>query len=440
MNIRGRNLLLGPHLRTTVVKITRIVLVAALLASFIGAATTSAQNSQTASVDDTARLLAGMSISENSPLAKLAQDSSAKQHANYFDTAFGNVEKNQLSKIRAWSSANLTSPQPVMFYMFGGPDFLYADAFFPNATTYVLSGLEPVGQVPDLLKLQPGTVMQAQRNIQRSLRTVLTISYFITAHMMSDLSSGPVNGTLPVLYVFLARSGKTIRDVSLVHLNELGELQPGEGTRQSPARGVKIVFTTADSQPKTLYYFSTDLTNERGRNKALLQFCKSFGQGDSFVKSASYILHDSYFSQVRDFLLNNSKSILQDDTGIPVSYFNSEYWHLQPFGRYVGPIPMFEGNYQWRLNELFRKNRTGLLEFGVGYRWHPNESNLLLAVKTADIPEVTATVAQAPVPLPQYRASQRRAENEPPPFPIFPFSFRPPPQQQSQIPFRRDYE
>ena len=32
--------------------------------------------------------------------------------------------------------------------MFSGPDFLYVDAFFRNRTTYVLSGLEPVGQVP----------------------------------------------------------------------------------------------------------------------------------------------------------------------------------------------------------------------------------------------------------------------------------------------------
>ena len=434
MNFHVRNLLLGPYPSANALKMTRIGFVATLVASFVVATAASAQNSQTVSVDDTARLLAGMPISENSPLAKLAQDPSAKQHASYFDTAFGNVEKNRLTKIRAWSSANLTSPQPVMFYMFGGPDFLYADAFFPNATTYVLSGLEPVGQIPDLLKLQLGTVMQAQRNIHRSLHTVLTISYFITAHMMSDLSSGPVNGTMPILYVFLARSGKSIREVSLVHLNELGELQLGEGTRQSPARGVKIVFTTADGPPKTLYYFSTDLADERGRNIALLQFCKSLGQGDSFVKSASYLLHNSNFSQVRNFLINNSKSILQDDTGIPVYHFNTAYWQLQPFGRYVGPIQIFEGNYQSRLNELFRKNRTAPLEFGVGYRWHPNESNLMLAVKTANIPEVTAAVSQASAPPPPYRAPQRRVENEPLPFPVFPFFLFQPPQQQSQAP------
>ncbi len=64
------------------------------------------------------------------------------------------LEQSQLARIRAWSSANLTAARPTMFYMFSGPDFLYANAFYPNAKTYVLSGLEPVGTVPDLTTLR----------------------------------------------------------------------------------------------------------------------------------------------------------------------------------------------------------------------------------------------------------------------------------------------
>ena len=61
---------------------------------------------------------------------------------------WSSLETRQLSKIRAWSAANITSPQPTAFYMFSGPDYLYVDAFLPNRTTYVLSGLEPVGNIP----------------------------------------------------------------------------------------------------------------------------------------------------------------------------------------------------------------------------------------------------------------------------------------------------
>jgi len=413
---------------------TRIGFIAVLVASFVVTTAARAQSDPIASADDTARFLAGMQVSPNSPLAQIAQDPNIKQHAAYFDTAFGNVEKNQLAKIRAWSAANLNAPKPVMFYMFGGPDFLYANVFFPNATTYVLSGLEPVGQIPDIMKLPRGSVVQALRNIQGSLRSVLTFSYFITAQMSQDLNAGPVNGTVPILYVFLARSGKVIHDVSLVHLDEQGVLQAGEGSRSlSPARGVKIVFSENDGPQKTLYYFSTNLADERGKNNALLQFCKSLGQGDSFIKSASYLLHNSNFSQVRNFILDNSSLILQDDTGVPARQFDAAKWQLRPFGRYLVPIPIFEGMYQSKLNELYQKNRPSPIDFGVGYRWHANESNLLSATRDPAAPELTASISKVAAPQnveietvavtrrPVNRAPPSQPKEEIVPFFLFPF-------------------
>src|SRR5581483_11992407 len=87
------------------------------------------------------------------------------------------------------------------------------------------------------------------------------------------------------------------------------------------------------------------------------------------------------FSMIRNFLLDHSGTILQDDTGIPVSYFDTKKWNLQPVGRYVGPIGIFSHAYQSRLSELFRKGNPIPIDFGVGYRWRQNESNLLLAEK-----------------------------------------------------------
>ena len=68
-----------------------------------------------------------------------------------------------------------------MFYMFSGPDFLYADAFYPRAVTYVLSALEPVGSVPDLTRLPRGGVGAALYNVERSMGSILSFSFFITA-------------------------------------------------------------------------------------------------------------------------------------------------------------------------------------------------------------------------------------------------------------------
>src|SRR4051794_24934070 len=212
--------------------------------------------------DDTARVLAGMAPSAGSPLAPLAQEARWQRHAAFFDGAFNQLEQRQLSRIRIWGEANLAEPRPTMFYFFSGPDFLYADAFHPKATTYVLAALEPTGPIPDLTRLPRGSIGPALSYVERSLQSILSFSFFITRDMKVDLREGELEGTLPVLYVFLARTGKTIRSASLIWLDESGGLH---GSNEPPTRnatnGSRIVFAGADGIEKTLYYFSTDLSD-----------------------------------------------------------------------------------------------------------------------------------------------------------------------------------
>jgi hypothetical protein len=338
-----------------------------------------------ASPNDTARFLAGLPPAADSPLAALTKDPGWQQHANAFNTAFQTVEQNQLSKIRVWSNTNLTSARPTLFYMFSGPDFLYANAFFPKAKTYVLAGLEPAGTVPDPTTLR-GPFGQDLTQLRNSLRWLLNHSYFITSQMGSDLNRARFRGTLPVLYVFLARSGKTIQEVSYVKLDESGKLQPddeqGQGKRV-PARGVKIVFSGSDGEARTLYYFSTDLSNAGVDNSKFLDFLATLAPGDGLVKSASYLLHNPGFSKIREFLLANSAVMVQDDTGVPLANYDPQKWDLQPFGHYVGPIPVFRGMYQAKYAALFKNAKP--IDFGIGYRWRLNQSNLLLAVKKTGV-------------------------------------------------------
>ena len=71
--------------------------------------------------------------------------------------------------------------------MFSGPDFLYADAFFPKASTYVLSGLEPIGTVPELSDMPLRSLSGELRQLQSSLNSVMSYSFFITNNMRKQL-------------------------------------------------------------------------------------------------------------------------------------------------------------------------------------------------------------------------------------------------------------
>jgi hypothetical protein len=367
----------------------RTILAAAATLLLVSAAPVRAAD---VSPNDVARFIAGMPAAADSPLAPLTKDKTWQDHATAFDASFASAEQN-ISRVRAWSSANLTTARPNMFYMFSGPDFIYANAFHPKARTYVLSGLEPVGTVPDPSTLR-GSLAPDLAALRTGLRWLLQHSYFITSQMGSDLRRGRFNGTLSIMYVFLARSGHTLREVIPVRLDENGAVQPdGDTARKAPARGVKIVFAGSDGEARTLYYFSTDLSNGGVANSKFLDFCATLAPGDSLVKSASYLLHNPGFSKVREFLLAHSAVMVQDDTGIPLSHYNPQKWDLHPFGHYVGPIPVFRGMYQAKYAALFKNARP--IDFGIGYRWRPNQSNLLLATKSPKVATSEASVGSA---------------------------------------------
>jgi hypothetical protein len=386
----------------------------AALAAIIFLAAALPSRAANVTVDDTARFLAGMMPSADSPLMPLTKDPTWQHHARFFDAAFAQLEQRQLARIRAWSETNLAAPRPTMFYMFSGPDFLYANAFYSQATTYVLSALEPPGFVPDLTRLPRGAAGSALYNVERSLGSILSFSFFITKQMKVDLHAGQISGTLPILYVFLARSGKTIREVAPVALDESGTIHvANEDAGRNPTRGVRIIFTGSDGVQKTLYYFSTDLSNSGARSSGFLKFCANLAPGNSLIKSASYLLHSGNFTTVRDFILANSSTIIQDDSGIPLAYYSPKKWRFFPFGRYAGPISEFPGRYQQSYAELFRRAQP--MDFGIGYRWRAHESNLLLSVRLSpDEPLADATSSTDTPPAPP------RPKKPRPPAPVAP--------------------
>ncbi|MDX2205881.1 MAG: hypothetical protein NW223_24235 [Hyphomicrobiaceae bacterium] len=351
---------------------------ALVLAVAVMASATVARSAD-ATPNDTARFLAGLPVSPDSPLAPLTKEREWVEHARIFDSIWADQEKRQLSKIREWSAATLTNRRDTLYYFFSGPDFMYADAFFPGAKTYLMAGLELPGRVPDISKLRRGSVASELSRVRTALRTLFSHSYFITSEMGSDLSRTQLSGTLPILYVFLARTGKTIKEASLVSITSDGKLVPSaDNEPRGTPKGVQIVFTGPEGKEQSIYYFSTNLANNGVASSGFLKWCETFGTGDGFVKSASYLMHNNEFSAVREFLMKSAARILQDDTGIPLRFLEPSY-EVQPYGTYIGPIPVFAGQYQAKMRELFAKGKPPPITFSYGYRYR--QSHVLVATR-----------------------------------------------------------
>src|SRR5205085_2208912 len=205
--------------------------------------------------------------------------------------------------------------------------------------------------------------------------------------------------------------------VTPISLDPEGQVKTGnESPSPNAPRGTRIIFAGSDGVEKTLYYFSTDLSNAGAKSSGFLKFCATLAPGNSLIKSASYLLHSGNFTTVRDFLLANSATIIQDDSGIPLGYYSTKKWRLFPFGRYLGPIDEFAGRYQDSYAALFRRAQP--IDFGIGYRWRTPESNLLLSVRLPDdgsaATDATSS-AEPPPPPPRSRKPRPPADVGPQP-------------------------
>jgi hypothetical protein len=333
-------------------------------------------------ITDAARFLAGLPVADNSTLLGLTHTSGWQAHAAAMNSAFATLDHRQLSNIRIWRSdflAPVSAGAKTCVYYFAGPDFLYADAFFPDCTTYVLVGLESVDAMPNLQTVPSAALQSTLENIQISLNTILQFSFFKTKDMREDFGRGELKGVLPILFVFLARTGKVIESVEYVSLDRGGQLIKSG----SSPHGVKITFVDpASGGEKVLYFFSTDLSDDGLKsNPAVLRFTEQQGQANCFVKAASYLMYEGRFDAVRSFLLSDSLAILEDDSGIPVKYMTQDKWTLRFFGSYTGPINLFKQYYQPELRQYYEASSPKTLTFSFGYQWNRHNSTLILAVR-----------------------------------------------------------
>lgn len=350
-----------------------------------------------------ARFIAGMAVPEGA-LAAFQKRPAWVEYSRFFDQNWRSLDKRLLIPERQWAEKELgavASSDRTVFYPFSGPDFTNVNAFFPRARTYVLVALEPLGEIPKFAAMNDGQFKSYFQSMKNSLRDLLNINYFISAHMDAEIEGTEVKGVLPVLLFMLARNNAKVLDVRYWTMGIDGRVRefPALGTtaREFPAlgttdldlnhiHGIRIVFDAADSEenhPQTLYYIRLNLYDEGfNRNRYFLSFLRGMAPFTTFMKSASYVMFDPRVSAARQFVLDQSRYIVQEDSGIPLNYFERSLWNLRFHGRYVKPISAFGRNYQEGLASIYKTDKKiKPLPFGFGYYFNPGEANLMFAEK-----------------------------------------------------------
>ena len=337
----------------------------------------------------TALVLAGMKVEAYKAGARIPGSDLWWNYGRELDRSWKRLERGQLAKLRRWADRELKPLWPqsqVIFYPFGGPDFLYASVFFPRADVYVLTGIEPVGDIVPTDGLPDARIDALVTAAALQFQDIGGLTFFRT----NDLKQGQDDlGTARLLLIFLARTGHEILDATPVILDKAGKPQDvalgPSGTSDAPpgVPGIRIVFRRkGEPGQRTLFYFAQDLSNAGlARRPGYLEFVRTGPRPITFLKATSYLLQYKTFSAVRRFILDRSVAVLQDDSGIAVKNYDPSRWGLTFYGHYVGPIDMFAEFFQDELKDAYMTPAVKSLDFGIGYRFKPNESCLILAVE-----------------------------------------------------------
>lgn len=337
-------------------------------------------------LDAKANFFAGITAAHASADLDDEKNKSWEKFKRQMDKSWGRVEEQRLQAIEQWrvsEFAPVTADSLSVFYPFGGPDFLHAQAFYPHANEFILVGLEPIRELPDVLAFTDTRQAEFLDTLSRALRDILFKSYFITEHMQRDFKT--INGVLPVFFFFIKRSGHELMGLNYFTLDSVGQEVPVPIAElySNTIRGVRISFRKeGGGSLRNVYYFNIDLSDKNLlMHPGFLKFIQSRKSYNTFVKSASYLMHYPEFSMVRDALLSGSKSIFQDDTGVPFRFISGDRFTAGFYGDYEAPVRDFNWlNKQKDLDSAFQASRKPM-PFSIGYHWNSRRQHYMLFLK-----------------------------------------------------------
>lgn len=313
---------------------------------------------------------------------KSKEDSNINSVIDKLNANWNQTTREKFIPIRNWcknESIDSLYPKPYgVFYPFSGPDFPFANAFYPDADIYILAGLEEAGNENSLVFSKEPDYKNFIKNAERYFYFSNKLGFFRTIDMAEQFSE---KGVIDILAFYLNKSECQIVSMELMKWNTISG-QPEKIKSNEKANVCYVEFLNKENKSSVLYYFKKDLSDGGLKSDGLwLNWVdKQMNKKNivSLTKSASYLMHSSQFSQVRNFILEKSKVHIQDDTGIDFDYILESKRRYKLFGKYTRTIPLFKNAFNQNLRNEYMSETVKPLPFKIGYNAVYGESNLQL--------------------------------------------------------------
>ena len=340
------------------------------------------------------QFLSGLPLDEKNRFLKLSESASYKSYAKTINSYWEKIDSDYLKKVQPFKSEFMPvkGAANTAFYPLSGADFVNLNAFYPDANSNIMVGLEPAGKITDPNSLTPEQLKQGLNSIQSMVGEMAAQNYFTRKRMKREFANPHFSGTSPVLLIFMTRLGLKIDFWERVELDRTGKLIPETEAHiadKNPDKieAVRIYFhKEKDMYSRELTFFRMYINeNSAEENTAEGKYFVSQGRLNLLLKSAEYVLQLPMYEKFIKTILARTDTVVQDDSAIPFKAFDRVAWDAKVFGVYTARARLQNTPNvpdQIDLQNEFKQNAKNLpFKYGYGVLKGNDKSNLMVLIR-----------------------------------------------------------
>lgn len=343
---------------------------------------------------DLSLFLSGLPLDEKNQFIKLSDSSSYKNYSKTINSYWEKIEKDYLQKVHPFNTEFMPDKfrTNTAFYPLSGADFVNLHAFYPDAISNIMIGLEPPGKFTDPNSLTPEQLNAGLNSIKSMVGEMAAQNYFTRKRMKREFANPHFSGTSPVLLIFMTRLGLEIDFWERVELDKNGKLIPETDEYKRDTNPEKVEVARIHFHKKNENY-SRDLAffkmyiNENSADASTPEgkFFASRGNFNLLLKSAEYVLQLPIYEKFIDTVLSKTDTVVQDDSAIPYRAFEKAKWDSKFFGVYTARAKLRNTPNvpdQTDLQNEFKLNAKSLpFKYGYGVLKGNDKSNLMILTR-----------------------------------------------------------
>lgn len=287
--------------------------------------------------NDTARLLAGLPAATDS--SEVRDQKVWQTYHSSVGPMWADFEKQRGTTMASWAAgASAGADADVVFYPFGGPDFITVQRLHPNARHYTLVAQETAAPLPELLPSAELEKLLAP--FESATLQFTTLGYFATAALRRYTTRlGEAEAITGILALSAARAGYEVRSVGPLKFDEeQAAFVPGEPGGDT-WEAVRFTLARKDGETVILDYVVLDLKDgflrKHPRQEAWL---REQSKNHIFLKAATHALQGRHFKIAAKHILDNAPSVLQDESGLALPAMEEDF-DVRLFGHFEKVSP-----------------------------------------------------------------------------------------------------